>query len=539
MGELYEPFPKLPKNIRQIGERDQVLKLYLEDYVNTYLKRLHPTGGSDLRVGLLLGNVEMHEDTPYVFVDGALEMENITEEGEKVAFTEDAWKKAYQDVEQMFPKRTVQGWFLCGSPGCNLSPLNYWRQHGQYFTGKHQLMYLNSGLEGEEAIYITSSDGFYKLRGYSIFYERNQMMQDYMILRRDTKRVETGVDDKVIRDFKKRMDERKVEAVHHKSTVGVLTGLCGVLTVTVLAGGVAMFNNYQKMQQMESVIASVVPGGSVLTGGKQVEDMSGKGWADSDSPDYVIEEARGQVYPTTAPADESRAGSGASAGADAAQSAGRESAGRESASEVIPETMPSGSGQAGDGSGSQGGAGGQNVNAAGAQGGSGSQGGADGQNGAGAQSGSGSQGGASTQGGASSQGTSGSQDGSGASSHNGASSQGGTNSQSTSGGSGAPSASAPQTPTATTESPSATKSSESSQTSKNNESSKSSDKNSGAKDAASSQVDYKVYTVESGDTLYGICFKLYSNLGELDEIMRVNALEDENSIFAGQKLLVP
>ena len=518
MGELYEPFPKLPKNIRQIGERDQVLKLYLEDYVNTYLKRLHPTGGSDLRVGLLLGNVEMHEDTPYVFVDGALEMENITEEGEKVAFTEDAWKKAYQDVEQMFPKRTVQGWFLCGSPGCNLSPLNYWRQHGQYFTGKHQLMYLNSGLEGEEAIYITSSDGFYKLRGYSIFYERNQMMQDYMILRRDTKRVETGVDDKVIRDFKKRMDERKVEAVHHKSTVGVLTGLCGVLTVTVLAGGVAMFNNYQKMQQMESVIASVVPGGSVLTGGKQVEDMSGKGWADSDSPDYVIEEARGQVYPTTAPADESRAGSGTSAGSDAGADAAQ-SAGRESASEVIPETMPSGSGQAGDGMQSQGGAGGQNVNAAGAQ--------------------SGSQGGASTQGGASSQGTSGSQDGSGASNQNGASSQGGANSQSTSGGSGAPNASGPQTPTATTESPSATKSSESSQPTKNSESSKSGDKNSGAKDAASSQVDYKVYTVESGDTLYGICFKLYSNLGELDEIMRVNALEDENSIFAGQKLLVP
>ena len=42
MGELYEPFPKLPKNIRQIGERDKVLKLYLEDYVNTYLKRLRP-----------------------------------------------------------------------------------------------------------------------------------------------------------------------------------------------------------------------------------------------------------------------------------------------------------------------------------------------------------------------------------------------------------------------------------------------------------------------------------------------------------------
>lgn len=42
MGELYNPFPKLPKNIRQIGERDQMVRLYMEDYVNTYLKRLYP-----------------------------------------------------------------------------------------------------------------------------------------------------------------------------------------------------------------------------------------------------------------------------------------------------------------------------------------------------------------------------------------------------------------------------------------------------------------------------------------------------------------
>ena len=67
MGELYEPFPKLPKNFRQIGERDQVLKLYLEDYVNTYLKRLQPAKGADLRVGLLLGSRETHEDIPFVF----------------------------------------------------------------------------------------------------------------------------------------------------------------------------------------------------------------------------------------------------------------------------------------------------------------------------------------------------------------------------------------------------------------------------------------------------------------------------------------
>ena len=54
MGELYNPFPKLPKNIRQIGDTDQVVRLYVEDYVNTYLKRLYPAGNQTLRVGLKL-----------------------------------------------------------------------------------------------------------------------------------------------------------------------------------------------------------------------------------------------------------------------------------------------------------------------------------------------------------------------------------------------------------------------------------------------------------------------------------------------------
>lgn len=287
MGELYNPFPKLPKNIRQIGERDQTIRLYLEDYVNTYLKRLYPKGGQDLRVGLLLGSTEEHEGTPYLFVDGAMEMEDVTEDGEKVLFSEAAWKKAYQSIEQTFPKRSILGWFLCGGPGCQLSPLNYWKQHGQYFAGKNQMMYLNSGLEGEEAIYITSEDGFYKLRGHSIYYERNQMMQDYMILRKDVRRVESGTGDTVIRDFRQRMDENKSQIAARRGTINVLGGLCSVLTIAVLAGGVVMFNNFEKMKQMESVIASVMPKDTLPI-------------AEDDGDGLIIEEVAGQVYPTTA-----------------------------------------------------------------------------------------------------------------------------------------------------------------------------------------------------------------------------------------------
>lgn len=290
MGELYNPFPKLPKNIRQIGDTDQVVRLYVEDYVNTYLKRLYPAGNQTLRVGLLLGNTENYDGTPYIFIDGAIEMEDAEVSGEKIEFSENAWKKAYRGIEESFPKRTVQGWFICGTPSSQLSPLNYWKQHNQYFNGKNKLMYLNHGLEGEEAVYVTSEDGFYRLKGHCIYYERNQMMQDYMVTRKDARRVESGSHEKVIKDFHQRMTARKEQAEAGRHISGILGTACGVLTVAVLAGGVVLVNNYHKMRQMETVLTSVVPAGTA-------------NWSDyldklNQEPDFVIEERPGNVFPT-------------------------------------------------------------------------------------------------------------------------------------------------------------------------------------------------------------------------------------------------
>lgn len=164
--------------------------------------------------------------------------------------------------EESFPKRTVQGWFICGTPSSQLSPLNYWKLHNQYFNGKNKLMYLNHGLEGEEAVYITSEDGFYRLKGHCIYYERNQMMQDYMVTRKDVRRVESGSHEKVIKDFRQRMTVRKEQADAGRHMSGILGTACGVLTVAVLAGGVVLVNNYHKMRQMETVLTSVVPAGT-------------------------------------------------------------------------------------------------------------------------------------------------------------------------------------------------------------------------------------------------------------------------------------
>lgn len=461
MGDLYNPFPKLPKNIRQIGDPDQVIRFYMEDYVNTYLKRLYPSGSQTLRVGLLLGSVEQYDGTPYVFVDGAMEMEDVETDGEKIVFTESGWKKAYQAMEEAFPKRTIQGWFLCGGPGSQLSPLNYWKQHCQYFAGKNQLMYLNHGLEGEEVIYVTSEDGFYRLKGHCVYYERNQMMQDYMITRKDVRRVETGSHEKVIRDFRQRMVVKKEQADMESHKTSALGMLCGALSVAVLAGGVVMVNNYSKMREMESVLTSVLPAG--ITDWDEYRKEKAK------EPDFVIEEMTGNVYPTealpgetgetyegetmaeTPPAKESSSieESGALADSDLVEEAVPETASSDSSA---PETAPS-SPEA---------------------------------------------------------------------------PQRLTGMDKEAHPSGSPETAPPQETAPSPEAPT-----ESGQ----------GDASSGDRPAidfdAARANGYEIYQVGEGETLYGICFKEYGTLSRLSELCRLNGLEDENRILAGQKLILP
>ena len=534
MGELYNPYPKLPKNIRQIGERDQIVKLYVEDYVNTYLRRLYPAGGEDLRCGLLLGSTEEDEGAPCIFIDGALEMEGVSCGGEKVELTDQAWKKAYRDMEEMFPKRNVQGWFLCGAPGSQLSPLNYWKIHSKHFPGKNMIMYLNSGLEGEEALYIASEDGFYKLRGYSIYYERNQMMQDYMISRKDVKRVDAGVNDTVIRDFRRKMEERKEEAEDRRSTVNVLGGICGALSVAVLAGGIVMFNNYGKMKEMESVLVSVLPAGSSL-----LEDYGLGG-----EPELVLETGT-TVLPETM---EGETGESLTAGNEAN---GGEILSENGSETVWAGTEPEGS-ESGSGAGDAGTAGagnaGHGTEIAGTSAGAGGTGNGTGETGAKTNtSGTGTVKPAETGADTANQAAGTSGTGENRASGDGSSKTAAAGSSDTAALDSSAGADSALSPAAGTSSANSAPSADSGRSEDSVPASALPEADIPSLEEADEQMtaigeqlaSASTHVVQEGETLYGICLEKYHNLKRVDEICRLNGLEDVNKIKAGQKLILP
>ena len=57
--------------------------------------------------------------------------------------------------------------------------------------------------------------------------------------------------------------------------------------------------------------------------------------------------------------------------------------------------------------------------------------------------------------------------------------------------------------------------------------------------AVSAALEQGVYRVQDGETLYGICLKLYGDGRMMDEICSLNGLEDENKIMSGQNLILP
>jgi hypothetical protein len=63
----------LPKNIRQIGSPVGHTKVYIEDYVITFLNSLSTDKNTYVRGAILFGEKEMVENDTIIYVKGAIE----------------------------------------------------------------------------------------------------------------------------------------------------------------------------------------------------------------------------------------------------------------------------------------------------------------------------------------------------------------------------------------------------------------------------------------------------------------------------------
>lgn len=59
---------RLPRNVRQIGNGEDKRKIYVEDYVMTYIGKLWDNPEMEHTAGVLLGTVKYSEGVTYIFI---------------------------------------------------------------------------------------------------------------------------------------------------------------------------------------------------------------------------------------------------------------------------------------------------------------------------------------------------------------------------------------------------------------------------------------------------------------------------------------
>lgn len=244
---------KMPKNIRQVGKSNAVKKIYVEDYVMTFIKQLAGGEYSGFKLAVLIGQCIRLENIRNIFVSGAVEVKDIDTSGE-ITFSNDTWSVIYDDIKKYFTEAEIVGWFL-GGPGYLLEDKEKIHKiHVDNFAGQDKVLLTYDNLEKEEAFYSFENNRLTKQDGYYIYYEKNEEMQNYMIEHKGVQSIEVDYEDKVSKDIRNILQNKKQPEEENKSITRLMYAAGTLLAVIILVVAATMLNNYDQMSKMQDKI---------------------------------------------------------------------------------------------------------------------------------------------------------------------------------------------------------------------------------------------------------------------------------------------
>ena len=252
---------ELPKNIRQIGLVSGDYRIYIEDYVYTFLHRAAQTKGRDEENGsclaILLGEARWRSGNGVVFIRGALltEGEEISEE--HIEITQNMWQTIHEEQEKYFEGQEIVGWFLaCQSLSMEASELIQ-KVHRKQFGAEKIVMLLDTA-EQEEAFFRYENNFLVRQSGYYIYYEKNIQMQNYMLEKNPQlqKEEQETVQDDAVKAFRSLIQKKKkedTEETEEKTSVFSYAAVA-CLALPLVVAGARFYRNHQAGQKPEEEI---------------------------------------------------------------------------------------------------------------------------------------------------------------------------------------------------------------------------------------------------------------------------------------------
>lgn len=269
---------ELPTNIKQIGSISEGLKVYMEDYVCTYIQQYAAGSGCEEKIAVLVGKEQVIDGEQILFISGAVAGKYTEYKDNMETLTEQSWIYIQEQIDIYFKGLKVVGW-LYVQPGygdyLNDNHRNY---HITFFEEKYQVLFLTDPMDKISSFFAWNNDasGLKALTGYIIYFERNEGMHEYMLnnkvsriselkeVNSTTEAILGTIDTKFNqarenkRGRKPRTSRIRERAVNEqKKMVNLLGSLSAVLFLVCFIMGAGLIQNDDRISKLEEQLAAI------------------------------------------------------------------------------------------------------------------------------------------------------------------------------------------------------------------------------------------------------------------------------------------
>ena len=258
----------LQTNIKQIGTISKGSKIYIEDYVMTFIKYMEDRFVCEELVFVLLGKLKKEEDEDVLFISGAIEGIDL-DDSDGIKIFSDKSHKHIEDVkEKFFAGLDIEGWAYV-QPGygdfLNEAHITY---HINTFTEDHHVLYITDPLDKSCAFYRRKPNSMElkPINGYFIYYDKNEPMHEYLLECKKRMSVEQpkenlteNVDSYINKKLRKEVPVKKPDFTlkDPNKLVNLLGGIsCALLFVTLIIGGGLLKSN-SRIEYLEKQVNSL------------------------------------------------------------------------------------------------------------------------------------------------------------------------------------------------------------------------------------------------------------------------------------------
>ncbi len=256
---------KDPKNKRKVGIVPEDMKVYMEDYVFTYLR-----GDFKNQAAILTGKSIYRDGVFYIYIMGAIECPSLSWGKEELEITKRAWNYIYQELKGSFEKQEIVGWYIPLPKESGTTEFNkIARIQERDFSGADMVFFCQNEVESEESFYVRRDNKLLKLPGYYIYYERNPQMREYIMMKKEELQLEEDLraeqisDDRVVmryRDYmnsSQKRDKRQKEVKKEKVSNGLAYAVCVLAFVGIFLLSIGIAAGYKQINQMEEVMTNI------------------------------------------------------------------------------------------------------------------------------------------------------------------------------------------------------------------------------------------------------------------------------------------